>query len=108
MFVNVNPSSLSKRQAVAVKQLKGKSNPEVIKNCGSIFETINGNHRREMGDVMKSDYPDLYETTQFKCGVYVSLPDSLAWKLASKANMDSSLSLKNSFEQNVIATREVI
>jgi hypothetical protein len=103
--VNVDSAALSGRQRKLLAEIKTK--PTGMKNLGAIYETIDGNHRRSMGAILVHENPTLYNTLQFKCAAFMDIPVDLAWKLASKANLDSSITLENTFMDNVRATRKV-
>ena len=106
MILNIDFASLDASIRPTIQKLCKNQMSKLIQH-GAIFETINGNHRREMGKILQTQSVDLYKSLSFEAKVYQNLPTALAWKLASKANMDSSEVLVNTFFQNVVATREV-
>lgn len=71
------------------------------------FETINGNHRRVAGDLLKQVDVKLYESMKFSAMVYIDLDEELSWKIASRNILDSSNVLLHNFIELLTATRKV-
>jgi hypothetical protein len=74
---------------------------------GVKFETINGNHRRAAGPTLKATSPEIYSSIKFTATVYANLSAEMAFQLASKANLNSWQVRRNTFYEDVIATRKV-
>jgi hypothetical protein len=73
-----------------------------------VFQTLNGNHRREMMRYLKTLNPSKAGNVQFLARVYSEdLPAQTAWALASLANMEGSVIHVNTYWENIVATRQV-
>jgi hypothetical protein len=114
MMVNIDTTTLTAVQKQTVDRLKstrvlgGSPNLNELTSSGIKFETINGNHRREAGVLLKEHDSIIYYETRFAALVYVDLTSKLAFMLASKANLDSWEIRKNTFYEDIRALRQVI
>jgi hypothetical protein len=106
-----NPSQLARITKLRERAMEGlvnsKDSLSFLVHTGVKFETINGNHRREAGDSLRLLNPAVYNALTFSAAVYIDLTPSLAFQLASKANMNAWEVRRNTFYEDVIATRIV-
>ena len=73
-----------------------------------IFQTLNGNHRREMYSRLKNLQPLKAESLGFNVRLYrETLPVGTAWALASLQNENGTLIHENNYMDNIKATRTV-
>lgn len=71
------------------------------------LETVNGNHRRQAGELLKVSDEERYHAFKFTATVYVNLTETETWCLASKSVTNESKSMPLSLPARLKVLRNV-